>query len=161
MNHKVIFGVVASSAVLLVPVVLAQRAPPLREPPPKTAPAPVGAAYMLNFDPRKLATLEGTVARLHQVPSTRVLLTTQNALLKTSEGDVNVELGPAWFLDNQELHLAVEDKIVVSGSRVKLSGVDTLIVTEVRRGSDVLRVRRDDGTPVWVAWKGVAPSALR
>lgn len=161
MKHKLIFGVVGLSAVLLVPVVLAQRATPPREAPPKALPAPVGAAYLLNFDARKLATIEGTVVRLHQVPSTKVLLTTLNALVRTSDGDVNVELGPAWFIDNQELHLAVEDKITVSGSRVKLSGVDTLIVTEVRRGKDVMRVRRDDGTPVWVAWSGVTQSAGR
>ena len=161
MKHKLIFGVSVVSAVLLVPVVLAQRATPIREPPPKAAPAPIGSAYLLNFDPAKMGTLEGVVVRVHQVPNTKVWLTSMNALVRTSTGDVNVELGPAWFIDNQELHLAVDDKITVSGSRVKPSGVDTMIATEVRRGNDVLHLRREDGTPIWVAWVGTAPTAGR
>ena len=147
MKHKLIFGVSVVSAVLLVPVVLAQRATPIREPPPKAAPAPVGSSYLLNFDASKLGTLEGVVVRIHQVPNTKVWLTSMNALVRTSTGDVNVELGPAWFIDNQELHLAVDDKITVSGSRVKPSGVDMMIATEVRRANDVLHLRREDGTP--------------
>lgn len=159
MKHKLIFGVV--SVGLLIPLLMAQRATPSREPPPRPIPTPIGASYLLQFDPQKMGTLEGTVVRLHQVPNTKVWLTSLNALVRTSEGDVNVELGPSWFLDNQELHLAVDDKISVSGSRVKPSGVDTMIATDVRRGNDVLHLRGEDGTPVWVAWVGVAPSAAR
>ena len=161
MKHKLLVGVLGLSVAFLVPVVLAQRAAPPRPPPPRVLPAPIGAVYLLNFDARKLTSIEGTVVRVHQVPSTKVLLTTLNALVRTSEGEVNVELGPAWFLDNQELHLAVQDKITVSGSRVKPNGVDTMIATEVRRGNDVLRLRREDGTPAWVAWVGSSPSAGR
>ena len=162
MKHILIFGVSVASAVLLVPVVLAQRATSIREPTPKALHAPIGAAYLINFDASKMGTLEGVVVRVHQVPNTKVWLTSMNALVRTTTGDVNVELGPAWFIDNQELHLGVDDKITVSGSRVKPSGVDTMIATEVRRGSDVLRLRRDDGTPVWVAWVGATPaSAVR
>lgn len=161
MKHKLFVGGLGLSAVLLVPVVLAQRAAPMREPPPRALAAPIGSAYLLNFDPRKMATVEGRVVRLHQVPNTKVWLTSLNALVRTGEGDVNVELGPAWFIDNQELHLAVDDKITVSGSRVKPNGVDTMIATEVKRGTEVLRLRREDGTPVWVAWIGVTPSAVR
>ena len=113
MKHKLIFGVSVVSAVLLVPVVLAQRATPIREPPPKAAPAPVGSSYLLNFDASKLGTLEGVVVRIHQVPNTKVWLTSMNALVRTSTGDVNsgVDMMIATEVRraNDVLHLRRED----------------------------------------------------
>ena len=74
-------------------------------------------------------------------------------------GDLSVELGPSWFIDNQDLHLAVDDRISVTGSRVKTNGVESLIAIEVRRGNEALSLRSTDGTPVWVAWRWRTPSA--
>lgn len=112
-----------------------------------------GAGYMALFNPSSMATVDGTVVRLHQVPSPRVWLTSVHALLRTKHGEVSVNLGPSWFLDNQELHLAVDDRISVTGSRVKVNGVESLIAVEVRRNEEVLQLRATDGTPVWVAWR--------
>lgn len=113
-----------------------------------------GAAYMLSFDPATLETVEGTVVRIHQVPSPNVWLTGVQLNLKTKQGaEVSVHLGPAWFIDNQELHLEVEDWISVTGSHVRPNGVETLVATEVRRGDEVLHLRGNDGMPVWVAWR--------
>jgi hypothetical protein len=112
-----------------------------------------GAGYMVLFDPSSMATVEGTVVRVHQVPSPKVWLTSVHALVRTKHGDVSVNLGPSWFLDNQELHLTVDDRISVTGSRVKANGVESLIAVTVTRNEEVLQLRATDGTPVWVAWR--------
>ena len=118
-----------------------------------------GAAYMVLFDPSRIDVIEGTIIRLHQVPQPKVWLTSVRALVRTRQGEVSVELGPAWFIDNQELHLAVDDRISITGSRVKAHGVESLVALEVRRGHEALRLRSNDGTPVWVAWTWRTPPA--
>ncbi len=118
-----------------------------------------GAAYMLLFDASCIDVIEGTIIRLHQVPQPKVWLTSVRAQVRTRQGDLSVELGPSWFVDNQDLHLAVDDRISVTGSRVKANGVESLIALEVRRGNEVLALRSTDGTPVWVAWRWRNPAA--
>lgn len=112
-----------------------------------------GASYMVLFDPSRMATVEGTIERIYVVPSAKVWLTSVNVLLRTSQGEVKVEMGPSWFLDNQELHLKVDDRVTITGSQIKNNGVESLIATEVRRNHEVLQLRATDGMPVWVGWR--------
>lgn len=131
-------------ALVTVPVVVASGRTPAQGP---------GAAYLLSFDPATVETVEGKILRIHQVPQARVWLTGVQAQLQLKQGELSVQLGPAWFIDNQELHLEVNDRITVTGSRVRPGGVDSLIAMDVRRGDAVLHLRAPDGMPVWVAWR--------
>lgn len=108
---------------------------------------------MVLFDPSKMATVEGTIERIYVVPSAKVWLTSVNVLLRTAQGELKVEMGPSWFLDNQELHLKVDDRVTITGSQIKNHGVESLIATEVRRNNEVLQLRGTDGMPVWVGWR--------
>lgn len=112
-----------------------------------------GAGYLVLFDASKMATIEGTITRIYVVPSAKVWLTSVHLLVRTSQGELKVELAPSWFLDNQELHLAVDDRVTITGSQVKTNGVESLIATEVKRNKEVLQLRANDGMPVWVAWR--------
>ncbi len=122
-----------------------------------------GAEYLVLFNAAHVASVEGTIVRIYQVPSSKVWLTSVHALVRTKQGDVSINLGPSWFLDNQELHLAMDDRVAVTGSRVKNNGVESLIAIEVRRGDETLKLRAPDGMPVWVAWRAgsSAPAATR
>ena len=143
MNRELMMGLM----VVVLPFSSAFAASPALKP---HAP---GAGYMVLFDASNMATIEGTIVRIHQVPSPKVWLTSVHALVRTKHGDLSVNLGPSWFLDNQELHLAVDDRISVTGSRVKANGVESLVAVEVRRNDEALQLRATDGTPVWVAWR--------
>jgi hypothetical protein len=144
MRTRLFFVLVAVS--LTLPVVFAQGS--VKRP---------GAAYMLSFDPATLQTVEGTVVRIHQVPHPNVWLTGVQLGLRTHDGEISVHLGPSWFIDNQELHLEVEDHVSVTGSHVRPNGVETIVATDVRRGDELLHLRAPDGMPVWVAWHWRAP----
>ncbi|MDP2273238.1 MAG: hypothetical protein Q8N23_13155 [Archangium sp.] len=144
--------------VVVLPLSVAFAAAPALKPPGKP-----GAEYLVLFNPAHVASVEGTIVRIYQVPSAKVWLTSVHAMVRTKQGDVSVNLGPSWFLDNQELHLAMDDRVAVTGSRVKHNGVESLIAIEVRRGDASLKLRAPDGMPVWVAWRtqASAPAATR
>ncbi len=76
-----------------------------------------------------------------------------HAWVRSGNDELEVHLGPAWFIDNQDLQLAAGDRVDVRGSRVTIDGKPALIAIEVRRGTDVLKLRDEAGVPVWVAWR--------
>jgi hypothetical protein len=112
-----------------------------------------GSSYLVLFDPSRMATVEGTIERIFVVPSAKVWLTSVHVMLRTTQGALNVELGPSWFLDNQEIHLVVDDRVTITGSQIKNNGIDALIAIEVSRNNELLHLRQSDGMPAWVAWR--------
>lgn len=112
-----------------------------------------GAQYMRQFNPATLQTVQGEVIRLDRVPHGGMGMEGVHAIVKLPGGELAVHLGPSWFIDHQEVQLEVTDSVTVTGSRVAIAGVDSLIATEVKRGADVLTLRDAQGVPVWVAWR--------
>ncbi|MBK7864909.1 MAG: DNA-binding protein [Archangiaceae bacterium] len=112
-----------------------------------------GAHFMRLFDPKTVVTVDGEVTRVQRVEHKMMNMMAVEATLKTADASFNVHLGPAWFIENQELKLEVGDRVTLTGSRVSVRGEPTLITAEVKRGDDTLKLREADGTPVWVAWR--------
>ncbi len=73
--------------------------------------------------------------------------------LETVDGVLNVHLGPAWFLDNQEQKLEAGATVEVLGSVVTTNGERQLIAAEVRTEDGLLALRNDTGYPNWRAWR--------
>jgi hypothetical protein len=57
-----------------------------------------------------------------------------HAELSTPDGTLNVHLGPAWYLDNQEEQLEEGAEVEVTGSMVEVDGEMQMIAAEVRMG---------------------------
>ena len=45
------------------------------------------------------------------------------------------------------------DKVVVKGSRVTMMDAPAIIAGEVKKGDSVLRLRDENGFPVWAGWR--------
>jgi hypothetical protein len=73
--------------------------------------------------------------------------------LKTAKETLQVVLGPAWYIENQGLHLAPKDKVEIRGSRTSYEGRAMLIAGEVKKGGEILKLRNDAGVPVWAGRK--------
>ncbi len=112
-----------------------------------------GARYMRLFDPKTVVTVEAEVTKVERVEHKMMGMFAVEATVKTADGTYAVHLGPAWFVENQELQLAAGDKVTLTASKVSARGAPTMIAVEVVRGDDVLKLREKDGTPVWVAWR--------
>ncbi len=69
--------------------------------------------------------------------------------LKTEKEEIAVSLGPSWYLDKQDVKIAQNDKIEVKGSRVTFKGKPALIAAEVKKGTALLKLRDENGVPLW------------
>ena len=101
------------------------------------------------YDPKTVETVFGEVLGLDTFPGRRGMAGV-HANLKTDKGEtIPVHLGPAWYLDKQSVTLKQGDKVTVRGSRVTFDGKPALIAAEVTKQGQTLRLRDDDGVPVW------------
>lgn len=114
-------------------------------------------AYNRMFDAKTLETVSGEVEAVHRIAPMKGMSRGVHLTLKTGKEKIEVHLGPAWYIEQQEDSLSKGDKVEVRGSRVKLDGGDALIAIEVRKGDAVLRLRDEDGYPLWSGWRRRAP----
>jgi hypothetical protein len=114
---------------------------------------------MTSFDVSKLETFYGTIEKVlvretHRMKGVHVLL-------KTAKETVEIHLGPAWFIDDQEAKLQAGDSVSVRAARTTMMGQPAVVAMDVKRGGETLRLRNDDGTPLWAAWRGCAEPPCR
>jgi len=131
--------IAAALALAVLPLLVsAQGAPP---------PGARGGAARL-YDPATVTTVSGTITGISRVARGQghegVHLT-----LATPAGDVQVHLGPDFWVDEQAVQLSPGDAVTVKGSNVTWDGKPALIAATVTRGGAVLALRDDAGRPAW------------
>jgi hypothetical protein len=112
------------------------------------------------YDLKTVETIKGEVDKVDYVTPLKGMGRGVHLLLKTEQGMMNVHLGPAWYVENQDVKIAPKDRLEVKGSRVTIDGTPVVIAAEVRKGAEVLALRDDSGIPRWAGWRrggGTAP----
>lgn len=112
----------------------------------------LGARYMRLFDAKTVGTFSGTVTKVEKVAMMEGH-TGVHVMLKMADAEIQVHLGPDWFIENQELQLAVGDALELTGSKVTTPKGPAILAMEIKRGAEVLKLRDADGMPAWVAWR--------
>ncbi len=113
----------------------------------------MGGAFQRMYDPRTVETVIGEVAGVDLIAPMRGMGAGVHLRLKTGKEVVSVHLGPSWYLDHLDARIEKGDKIEVKGSRVMLAGKPVIIAAEVKRGDALLKLRDDNGVPVWAGWR--------
>lgn len=113
----------------------------------------MGTAYGRMFNPATVETLSGEVISLDRMIPMKGMSYGVHLTLKTDKETVSVHMGPAWFLDNQEITIQPKDKITVKGSRITFEGKPAIIAAEVKKGGDILKLRDENGYPAWSGWR--------
>lgn len=107
-----------------------------------------------NFDPTTIETVSGQVVRIdHEQENKSGRSYGIHLIVKTANGELPVHLGPAWYIDNQELQVQVDDEIEVTGSRITYDDAPALIAAQIKKGDDLLVLRDDNGFPEWSGWR--------
>ena len=112
-----------------------------------------GGGFARLYDPSKVETIRGTVARIERVAPSKGMSTGIHLQLEADQGTVSVHLGPSWFIENQDVQIETGDSIEVIGSRVEVDGAPALLAARVVKGDQVLTLRDDAGIPAWAGWR--------
>lgn len=69
--------------------------------------------------------------------------------LATEKETLTVWLAPSWFLEAQGFKVAGLDRLEVTGSRLVVEGRPLLLAAMVTKNGRTLRLRDEQGTPLW------------
>jgi hypothetical protein len=105
------------------------------------------------YDPKTVATVTGEVIAVELVVPMRQMSGGVHLKLKTDKETISVHLGPAWYIENQDTKIEPRDNVEVKGSRVAIDGTPAVIAAEIRKGNEVLKLRDENGLPVWAGWR--------
>ncbi len=105
------------------------------------------------YDPTKAETLSGQVVSVEEFAAPRGRGTA--IVLKVTSGSdtLAVHIGPKWFLDKQEMKFAAGDTVEIKGVKSFRRGQDIFIAGEVKKGGDILKLRDEQGIPLWAGWR--------
>jgi hypothetical protein len=99
--------------------------------------------------------MNGTVTAVNRtIPQTPEQQVQVRFTLQTTRGPIPVRLGPAAFVDRQPVQVAVGDVVQVTGTIVSRGRRTILFAAQVKKGSQVLQLRNEQGQPLG----GAAPS---
>jgi hypothetical protein len=110
-------------------------------------------AYGRMYDPKTVETLKGEVTAVELFTPMSGMHSGVHLQLKTAKETINVHLGPSWYIENQDTKIEAQDKIEVKGSRVMIEGKPAIIAAEIKKGSEVLKLRDETGAPYWAGWR--------
>ncbi|TKB27502.1 DNA-binding protein [Desulfopila sp. IMCC35006] len=112
-----------------------------------------GTSYGRLYNPQTVETIRGAVVSVNQITPMQGMNGGVHVVVKTDKETISVHLGPAWYIENQEVHIAPNDKIEVKGSRIDFAGKPAIIAAEVTMADKVLTLRDASGIPVWSGWR--------
>lgn len=104
------------------------------------------AGMGMQYDPKAVETVSGEVTQVQTMGRRTKGVHLQ---LKTDKETLFVFLGPASHLEQQKMTLAVGDKVEIKGSRIQDPQQALLIAGEVKKGDQVVKLRDDQGKPLW------------
>ena len=105
--------------------------------------------YHRMYDPAKAETVSGEVVTVEQVTPMKRMGAGIGLKLNTGKETLTVHLGPTWFIERQDMKIAAGDKVEIKGVKAVRMGQDIFIAAEVKKGSEVLKLRDENGIPLW------------
>ncbi len=113
----------------------------------------MGTQYGRMYNPKTVEKITGEVIKVETITPTKGMSHGVHALVKTGKENISVHLGPAWYIENQDIKIEPGDKVEIKGSRITFQGHPAIIAAEVKKGNEVLELRDKNGFPVWSGWK--------
>jgi hypothetical protein len=134
--------------ILVVPEVFGQRGPNGRG-----GGWGAGSEYIRLYTAKTVETVSGDVVTVEHITPIKGMSYGVHIQLKTEKETISVHLGPSWFIENQDMVIHPKDKVEIKGSRVIFDGKPAIIASEVKKNDHVLKLRDENGVPVWAGWR--------
>lgn len=109
-----------------------------------------GMGWGRRYDPQTVQTIAGKVTAVESLAAGKGPgVGWRRVTVQTDQEAIPVILGPVWYLEQQKFTLGSGDSLEVRGSRVTVEERPYLIAAEVKKGKKTLKLRDQDGLPVW------------
>ena len=105
--------------------------------------------YHRMYDPSRVETVSGEVVSVEQVTPMKRMGAGIGLKLNTGKEILIVHLGPTWYIERQDMKIAAGDKVEIKGVKAARMGQDIFIAGEVKKGGEVLKLRDENGIPLW------------
>ncbi len=110
-------------------------------------------SYQRMYNPATVETVKGVVVAVEKVVPQKGMQYGIHLMVKTDKETIPVHLGPAWFIERQDMRIEKGDRIEVKGSRITINGKPAIIAAEVKKSDHVLSLRDSAGVPAWSGWR--------
>jgi len=117
----------------------------------------VDTPYGRLYDPAKEQTLSGQVVSIDVSPPIPGMAPGMQMLVQTDDGkNARVQVGPAWYLERQDLDIKENTRVQITGARTEIDGQPVLMAREVQFDGQVLTLRDAQGMPMWSSLRRAA-----
>jgi CBS domain containing-hemolysin-like protein len=113
----------------------------------------MGSQYQGMYDPKAVETLSGEVIKVDKITPMKGMHYGVHVQLKTEKETLSVHLGPGWYIERLDTKIEKGDKIEVKGARVSFANKPAIIAAEIKKGDNILKLRDENGIPVWAGWR--------
>ena len=103
-----------------------------------------------DYDVKTVETIGGKVLSIEKTTPVKRRGYWIDVMLQTEKETIAVQLGPVWYIREQTPRIEPNDTITVTGSRVTMDGRSIIVAADVAKGSELLKLREDNGIPVWL-----------
>jgi len=97
---------------------------------------------------------EGKVLRMSDVVPLSGMEPGMQIKLRGENGEIDVHLGPRWFVMQRDMLFTKGEPVVVVGVTIRLGDKPTVVADEIRRGDRKIILRELTGRPVWESASG-------
>lgn len=105
------------------------------------------------YDRKTIERVKGEVLRVEEFTLAQGMPPGMELFLRAEDREVvRVLLGPRWYLESADFEIEPKDILDVKGSKVTYEGRPTIVAAVIFRGEEVLKLRDENGVPVWSAW---------
>jgi sporulation protein YlmC with PRC-barrel domain len=96
-------------------------------------------------------TITGTVEDVTTTTPMKGVSDAATLTIKTDQGTKMVQVGPSWYVGRQDLRFLKGDQVTIKGVNATVGSDQVVLASEIRSSSGTLRLRDDQGRPVWDA----------
>ena len=117
----------------------------------------VDTPYGRLYDPAKEQTINGQVVSIETSAPMPGMAPGMQMLVQTDDGkSTRVQVGPAWYLEHQDLDVKENTRAQVTGARADIDGQPVLMAREVQFDGQIITLRDAQGMPMWSSLRRAA-----
>jgi hypothetical protein len=102
-----------------------------------------------NYDLTTVEEITGEIVSIKKITEKKMKSYGVHLIVKTTTEEIEVHLGPGWFIEDQKEQLATGDIVIIDGSRITCEEKPAFIAREIKRSRYSLLLRDANGLPLW------------